>query len=119
MIIGAESGVYGHQLPRYTALVRGFTIGDVIRKARAGRRWNQTKLGEEAVHFPLGTQVKAIDKGTISKVERDPYGSKFGTVWRLLAALDLTLADAEREIGALRRKEEPGKRRTITAGGGR
>ena len=68
------------------------------------------------MHYPLGDQTKAIDKGTVSKVERDPYGSKFGTVWRLLAALNLTLADAEREIGELRRKEDSGKRRATAAG---
>lgn len=96
--------------------MRGFTVGDVIRKARDERRWNQTRLGAEAARFPLGDQTKPIDKGTVSKVERDPYGSKFGTVWRLLAALNLTLADAERAIGPIRRKEDIGRRRTAAAG---
>jgi len=94
----------------------GFTIGDVIRKARRARRWNQARLGQEAATFPIPGQTKPIDKGTVSKVEGDPYGSKFGTVWRLLAAVDLTLTDAEREIGALRPKEEGvGKRRVQAA----
>lgn len=117
MLIDAESGVYAPPTPLYTGpVVRGFTVGDVIRKARDERRWNQKRLGDEAARFPLGDQAKPIDKGTVSKVERDPYGSKFGTVWRLLAALNLTLADAEREIGALRPHEDPAKRRTSSAG---
>jgi transcriptional regulator with XRE-family HTH domain len=88
--------------------VRGFTVGDVIRKARVGRRWNQKRLGDEATRFPLVGQTRPIDKGTVSKVERDPYGSKFGTVWRLLAALNLTLADAEQQIGPLPRLDPGG-----------
>jgi len=102
--MAAESTVYGHRIRRYTVAVARFTIGDVIAKTRKQRRWNQTRLGEETMFYPLPGQVKPIDKGTISKVERDPYGSKFGTVWRLLAALELTLADAEREIGSLGRQ---------------
>lgn len=98
--------------------MRGFTVGDVIRKARDERRWNQQRLGAETARFPLGDQRKPIDKGTVSKVERDPYGSKFGTVWRLLAALNLTLADAERAIGELKPKDESGvKRRAASADG--
>ena len=111
MITSAESEVYTHTNGLYTDSVRGFTLGDVIRKARRDRRWNQERLGEEAGYFPLGQQTRAIDKGTVSKVERDPYGSKFGTVWRLLAALNLSLADAERDIGTLHRSQESGSAR--------
>ena len=111
MITIAESEVYTHPKGLYTDSVGGFTLGDVIRKARRGRGWNQERLGEEAEYFPLGLQTKAIDKGTVSKVERDPYGSKFGTVWRLLAALNLSLADAERDIGTLDRRQESGSAR--------
>jgi transcriptional regulator with XRE-family HTH domain len=89
----------------------------VIRKARTERRWNQTRLGQEATQFPLRDQAKKIDKGTVSKVERDPYGSKFGTVWRLLAALDITLAEAELKIGTLRRQEGPRRRQPPAAVG--
>lgn len=109
----ADSEVYRHTARLYTGTVRGFHVGDVIRKARDERHWNQKQLGVQAVYYPLGDQVEPIDKGTVSKVERDPYGSKFGTIWRLLAALDLTLADAEQQIGVLRRKEE--KRRATIA----
>lgn len=83
-----------------------FTVGDVIRKARHERRWNQQRLGTEAAKFALPGQHGPVDKGTVSKIERDPYGSKFGTVWRLLAALALSLTDVEREIGTLRQLED-------------
>ena len=118
MLTPTESVAYGRGLRRYTEAVDSWTVGDVIRKARIDRRWNQQRLGEEAAKFPLGDQVKAIDKGTVSKVERDPYGSKFGTVWRLLAALELSLGDAEQKIGLLRRQEGH-KRRTHTVEGQR
>lgn len=96
-----------------------FTLGDVIRKQRTRRKWNQERLGIEAVKCPLGDDRKAINKSTVSKIENDPYGSKFGTVWRLLAALDLTLSEAERRIGPLRKQEVEAKRRTVSAVGGR
>jgi transcriptional regulator with XRE-family HTH domain len=114
----ADTTIYGGGERLYTEAVRGFTVGDVIRKARADRRWKQERLGAEAALFPLGRLTGAINKSTVSKVERDPYGSKFGTVWRLLAALNLTLADAESAIGALPRQEGT-PRRTLSAGGRR
>lgn len=77
-----------------------FTIGDVIRKARGLRHWNQTRLGKEAAKYGLHSDSKSIDKSTVSKVERDPYSSEFGTVWRLIAAVGLTLADVERRVTA-------------------
>jgi len=80
--------------------VSDFTIGDVIRKSRMARRWSQTKLGEEAIHFQIGGGTKPINKSTVSKVEHEPFTSELGTVWRLLAALNLTFADVEKRIGA-------------------
>lgn len=77
-----------------------FTIGDVIRKARELRHWNQTRLGVEAKKFALRLGDKPINKNTVSKVEKDPYTSEFGTVWRLVAALGLTLTDIDRRIGS-------------------
>lgn len=118
LLTRADTAIYGVTERRYTEPVRGFTVGDVIRKARDDRGWKQERLGAEAALYPLGKQAGAINKSTVSKVERDPYGSKFGTVWRLLAALNLTLAEAERAIGALPRQEAT-PRRALTAGGRR
>jgi hypothetical protein len=77
-----------------------FTIGDVIRKARQLRRWNQTRLGQEAAKYALRRTDGPINKSTVSKVETDPYSSEFGTVWRLIAAVGLTLGDVERRVDA-------------------
>ena len=77
-----------------------FSIGDVIRKAREARRWNQTRLGQEAARFLIRESDAAIDKSTVSKVERDPYTSELGTVWRLLAAVGLTFADVESRVSS-------------------
>lgn len=75
-----------------------FTLGDVIRKARVARRWSQGKLGEEATKFPLRADDIRINKNTVSKVEREPYSSELGTVWRLIAALGLTFAEIEKRV---------------------
>lgn len=74
-------------------------IGDLIQKAREKRGWNQAKLGEVAERFTDGAPVKKIDKSTVSRIERSPYGSDLATVWRLLAALNLTFCDVEHLIG--------------------
>jgi transcriptional regulator with XRE-family HTH domain len=84
---------------RYNWNVHEFTIGDVIRKARTARRWSQTKLGKEAARFQFGAETTPINKSTVSKVEKDPYSSEFGTVWRLLTALNLKFAEVERRVG--------------------
>lgn len=72
-----------------------FTIGDLIRKARQRRHLNQEQLGERAAKFPLGERVKAIDPNTVSRAERNPYNADFATIWRLLAALGISLSEAE------------------------
>jgi transcriptional regulator with XRE-family HTH domain len=77
-----------------------FGFGDVIRKAREKRGWNQDRLGREAKKFALRTNEKKINKSTVSAVETNPFTSKFGTVCRLVAALGLTLAEIEEEVGA-------------------
>lgn len=84
---------------QYNWPVSAFTIGDVIRKARIARRWSQTKLGQEATYFQFGTSTTPINKSTVSKVEREPYTSELGTVWRLLAALNLTFAEVHTRVG--------------------
>lgn len=89
----------------YNEPVTRLSVGDVIRKARDDRGWSQTRLGQEAERFQL-QRASPINPNTISKIERDPYTSEFGTVWRLLAALGLTLADAERQIGSPFLKQE-------------
>ena len=102
MVTPDATGSYAASEASYNWPVHEFTIGDVIRKTRIARRWSQTKLGKEAVYFqfPLSADPRPIDKSTVSKVERAPYTSEFGTVWRLLAALNLTFADVEKRIGA-------------------
>lgn len=84
----------------YNWRVSEWTIGDVIRKARIARHWSQTKLGTEAASYQIGGGTFPINKSTVSKVEKDPYSSELGTVWRLLAALRLTFAEVEGRIGA-------------------
>lgn len=96
--------LYGAAPEAYNVCVPGgdsqFHLGDVIRKARQARRWNQAALGERAALFPISTDDTKIDKSTVSKIENNPYTSEFGTVWRLIAALGLTFADVEHRIGA-------------------
>jgi len=91
-----DTSLYGLQPALYKGCVaQGFTIGDVIRKARSERRWSQTRLGKEAERLQIRAGTPPIDKSTVSKVEREPYTSELGTIWRLLAALDLTFANVE------------------------
>jgi transcriptional regulator with XRE-family HTH domain len=90
---------YAASEDQYNWLVHAFTIGDVIRKARIARRWSQTKLGQEATYFQFGSSTKPINKSTVSKVEREPYTSELGTVWRLLAALRLSFAEVDKRVG--------------------
>jgi len=78
--------------------MRTFSVGDVIRKARKAKHWNQARLGKEAARFVLHHDQGPINVSTVVDVEADPYVRKVGTVWRLLAALGLTWADVEREI---------------------
>ncbi len=114
----ATSG-YTASVGLYNWPVSAFTIGDVIRKARVAKRWSQTKLGTVAASYQLGEGTLPINKSTVSKVEKDPYTSEFGTVWRLLAALNLTFGDVERQIGkpfTERRKEEASRHSARDAG---
>jgi len=108
---GAE--VYEPQNIAYNGAMRGaFTIGDVIRKARKDRKWDQERLGAEAVKFQITGREKKINKATISKIEgANPYTSEFGVVWRVLAALGLSFADIEQRIGSpfLEHREAPTK----------
>ena len=82
------------------SMKRPFHVGDVIERTRKERRWNQVRLGAEAANFKLSPKDGPIDKSTVSKVENDPFSSELGTVWRLLAALDLTFADVEAQTSS-------------------
>jgi transcriptional regulator with XRE-family HTH domain len=93
--------VYGPAPGAYNQSVTGkLHIGHVIRAARLSKKWNQTRLGEEAAKFITKPGQSAIDKSTVSKVETDPLSSELATVWRLIAALELTFADLEEEVGS-------------------
>lgn len=73
-----------------------FTVGDVLRKARLKKKWNQEMLGHEAERFPLPGQNAPIGKNTVSNAELRPYNCKFGTILRLAAALGLSISELER-----------------------
>jgi transcriptional regulator with XRE-family HTH domain len=117
--IGAT--VYRENIPAYTSPV-GLTlhIGHAIRIAREQRGWNQARLGQEAAKFRIEPDDGEINVNTVSSVEREPYNSKHGTIWRLMLALNLSLADVEHVIGpshrppeshAARGKPQPGQER--------
>lgn len=101
MLSTAGSDVYEASSVAYNGQVRGtFTIGDMIRKARKERHWDQQRLGEEALRFQIVGNEKKINKATISKLEgSNPYTSEFGVVWRVLATLGLSFTDVERIVG--------------------
>lgn len=100
--ITSEGGseVYVAEVLAYNLRVRDpWTIGDVIRKARKKRAWDQQRLGEEALRFKITGHEQKINKATISKLEGpNPYTSEFGVVWRVLATLELSFADIEGRI---------------------
>jgi len=75
-----------------------FTVGDLIEKRRKQRRWNQTTLGEKAADFPLPGRTGRINPNTVSNAENRPYNADFGTIWRLLATLGVSLSEAERAV---------------------
>jgi transcriptional regulator with XRE-family HTH domain len=93
-----------------------FHVGDVIERARDQRHWNQEQLGKEAARFPLKGNAGPINKSTVSKIENDPFSSELGTIWRLLAALDLTFSDVERAVGAPFEEESPPSEARTVAG---
>lgn len=93
-----EESLNGCPVPYITSSVADWTIGDVIRKERDARGWNQIKLGQEAGRYVLKRSDKPINKNTVSKVEKQPYSSKLGTVWRLLATLGLTFSEVEQRL---------------------
>ena len=110
MLTEGDTSSYEHSEGLYNWTVRHFTIGDVIRKARVAGRLSQTQLGDAAALFQIDDGAAPINKSTVSKVERDPFTSELGTVWRLLAALHLTFGDVEKQIGSPvveRRKVSP------------
>lgn len=119
MVTLGSSGIYGAGAIAYNQRMRGgFTIGDVIRKARNQRGWDQTRLGNEAAKFQITGEEGRINKATISKIESaNPYTSELGIVWRVLAALDLSFADVERMTGRPFKDRVDGeKKRGVQAG---
>lgn len=81
------------------AVAPKFHIGDVIRRAREQKKWNQERLGEEAARYQLDPKETKINKSTVSKVETDPYSSELGTIWRLMSALNLSFTEVEESVG--------------------
>jgi transcriptional regulator with XRE-family HTH domain len=77
-----------------------FTVGDLIRKVRKARKWNQAQLGQAATKYPLRGRATRINPNTVSNAERNPYNADFGTIWRLLAALGISLCDMERRVSS-------------------
>lgn len=76
-----------------------FHVGDVIRKARRAKRWNQKKLGEKAAQYRLRDSDTTIDKSTVSAIEKYPFVSGFDYIVRLLATLGVPLAEAFKDVG--------------------
>lgn len=81
------------------AVAHELDIGDLIRKKRKSLGLSQGQLGMLAKPFTVTQEPKAIDPNTVGDVERQPYNSAFETVLRLLAALHVSLAEAEHAVG--------------------
>jgi HTH-type transcriptional regulator/antitoxin HipB len=64
-------------------------IGNVIRRARKRRGWNQTQLGERA----------GLRQETISQIESGNPATKLETILAILAALDLEFRIVPRSKG--------------------
>lgn len=63
------------------------TLGAVLRQERKKRQMSQTAVG----------RTVGIDQPTMSRVEKGNPGTELGTLFRLLAALDLELTVQERQ----------------------
>lgn len=118
MLTNVGSGVYGAHYVAYNVRVpERFTIGDVIRKERKKRGWDQQRLGEEAAHFKIVGKETKINKATISKLEGpNPYTSELGVVWRVLATLGISFADVERLTDSPFLAQPQPKHRTVKKG---
>lgn len=95
----------------YPRVTSEFTVGVLIQLARKRQHLNQEELGKRAARFKIRGDEGPINKNTVSNVERNPYSSDFATVCRLLAALGITLAEAEEKIGPIVREESDRPRR--------
>ena len=62
------------------------TLGAVLRQERKKKQMSQTAVG----------RTVGIDQPTMSRVEKGNPGTELGTLFRLLAALDLELTVQER-----------------------
>jgi len=63
------------------------TLGAVLRQERKKKQMSQTAVG----------RTVGIDQPTMSRVEKGNPGTELGTLFRLLAALDLELTVQERQ----------------------
>ncbi len=63
------------------------SLGAALRKERKKKGLSQTEVGKSV----------GIDQPTISRVEKGNPGTELGTLFRLLAALNLELAIQERQ----------------------
>lgn len=61
----------------------GWHMGDVVRKLREQRRWNQTRLAT----------VAKVNKATVVSVEENAPGTKRETYEKLAKAFDLSLGE--------------------------
>jgi transcriptional regulator with XRE-family HTH domain len=99
MLTTSVRAIYGRENPGYNHRVGlRLHIGHAIRLAREQRGWNQARLGQEAAKFRIEPDDGEINANTVSSVEREPYNSKHGTIWRLMSALNLSLADVQQVI---------------------
>lgn len=106
-----------HNATMNARMALDFNVGDLIRKLRTGKKWNQTRLGQEAERFKIRGDEPRINKNTVSAVERSPYTSDFGTICRLLAALGMTLCEAERRTGPSVQEDGGGSKKRVASGG--
>lgn len=85
-----------------------FHIGDVVRKLRDRRKWNQTMLGEKS---------GGLDKGTISRVE-EGANVKRETIEAVARGLGLTMAQLYALLPPPVVEEETPRAPDATAGDG-
>lgn len=78
-----NSAIYSAASPIYNRhwMTISWHVGDVVRKLREAKGWNQTKLGEKA----------GLNKATIVTLENTPDETKTGTLGKTAKALGLDI----------------------------
>ncbi len=71
------------------------SLGSAIKRQRKEKKLSQTEAG----------RAFNVDQTTISSIEQGASGTRLGTLFRLLAALDLELVIRPKKIGASTNKE--------------